>query len=146
MIDLKTLQNLIIDWAKERDLLKKENADKQRLRLLEEVGETARAILKNNIVEIKDGIGDIFVILTILAKQESEIFEIKSEINKNIDYTIVELLNSIVYFEYNNTYSVLTRICTQLNLNLEECCNLAWNQIKNRKGETIDGTFIKFEK
>ena len=65
MKTLQELQVLILQWAKEKDLLKFENAPKQRLKLLEEVGETAGAILKNDVKEIKDGIGDIFVVLAI---------------------------------------------------------------------------------
>lgn len=57
MKTLQELQPLILEWAKEKDLLKLENAPKQRLKLLEEVGETAGAILKNKHGEIKDRTG-----------------------------------------------------------------------------------------
>ena len=39
MEKLKELQVLILEWAKDKDLLKLENAPKQRLKLLEEVRE-----------------------------------------------------------------------------------------------------------
>jgi len=39
------------------------------LKVMEEVGETAGALAKNNTAELKDGIGDSFVTLIILAKQ-----------------------------------------------------------------------------
>ena len=54
MKTLQELQVLILQWAKEKNLLKLENAPKQRLKLLEEVGETAGAILKNKTDDIKD--------------------------------------------------------------------------------------------
>ena len=72
MKTLQELQALILQWAKEKDLLKSENAPKQRLKLLEEVGEAAGAILKNKTDDIKDSIGDIFVVLVILSDQLSE--------------------------------------------------------------------------
>ena len=72
MKTLQELQVLILNWAKEKDLLKSENAPKQRLKLLEEVGEAAVAILKNKTDDIKDSIGDIFVVLVILSDQLSE--------------------------------------------------------------------------
>ena len=72
MIQLNELQPLIIKWGIEKDLIKLDNAPKQRLKLLEEVGETARAILKNDVKEIKDGLGDIFVVLVILAEQTEQ--------------------------------------------------------------------------
>lgn len=64
----KLIQN-VVDWAANKDILKKENAPKQLLKVLEEVGETAGALLKSKNDEVKDGIGDSFVTLIILAKQ-----------------------------------------------------------------------------
>lgn len=145
MRTLQELQPLILNWAKEKDLLKFENAPKQRLKLLEEVGETAGAILKNKTDEIKDGIGDIFVVLVILSDQLSE--EILYDINlvgkdddEDFAFLFDNILNSnIIYLSL--TY--LNDICTKLDLDLTECANLAWNEIKDRTGNTIDGTFIK---
>ena len=54
-------------WAKERDLYEKGDPKTQSLKLVEEVGETCRAILKDDDPEVKDGIGDIVVVLTNLA-------------------------------------------------------------------------------
>jgi len=67
-----TFDNLIDNvgqWADDKNILKKENAPKQLLKVMEEVGETAGALLKNKEAEIKDGIGDSFVTLIILSKQ-----------------------------------------------------------------------------
>jgi len=64
----KLIEN-VVDWATDKDILKKENAPKQLLKVLEEVGETAGALLKSKNDEVKDGIGDSFVTLIILAKQ-----------------------------------------------------------------------------
>ena len=145
MKTLQELQVLILQWAKEKDLLKFENAPKQRLKLLEEVGETAGAILKNNHDGIKDGIGDVFVVLVILAEQLSEeIIYNTNRFAKDDDKDFVFLFDSILdskrlYF----SLAYLNDICTKLNLDLTECANLAWNEIKDRTGQTIDGTFIK---
>ena len=145
MKTLQELQKKIMQWAKEKDLLKLENAPKQRLKLLEEVGETAGAILKNNTDEIKDGIGDMFVVLVILAEQLSEeiLFETYG-VAKDNDEDFVFLFDNIL--NSNRLYfslAYLNDICTKLNLDLTECANLAWNEIKDRKGNTINGTFIK---
>ena len=40
---------------------------------------------------------------------------------------------------------VLTLIANQQGTNLKECYNLAYNEIKDRKGEMRNGTFIKEE-
>ena len=87
------------DWAEEKNLLKKENSQAQMLKVLEEVGETAGALLKNKNKEIKDGLGDSFVTLIIL--------------------------------------------CYQLGLEPTDCLQAAWDEIKNRKGKTVNGTFIR---
>lgn len=145
---MKTLQELqptILNWAKEKDLLKSENAPKQRLKLLEEVGETAGAILKNNTDEIKDGIGDIFVVLVILAEQlNEEILFDMTRASKNDHQDFIFLFDEIL--DSNRIYfslAYLNDICTKLNLDLTECANIAWNEIKDRTGQTINGTFIK---
>ena len=63
------LSDNVLVWAQEKGILVKDNAPKQMLKVLEEVGETAGALLKGNETEIKDGIGDSFVTLIILSKQ-----------------------------------------------------------------------------
>ena len=145
MKTLQELQLLIWEWANDKDLLKLENAPKQRLKLLEEVGETAGAILKNKTSEIKDGIGDIFVVLVILAEQLSEkILLDMNGVAEDDDQDFVFLFDNILNSKriyYSLAY--LKDICKKLDLNLAECANLAWNEIKDRKGNTIDGTFIK---
>ena len=145
MKTLHELQLLIWEWANDKDLLKLENAPKQRLKLLEEVGEAARAILKNKTDDIKDGIGDIFVVLVILSEQLSE--EILLDMNgvakddgQDFIFLFDNILNSKrIYF----SISYLNDICKKLNLDLTECANIAWNEIKDRTGQTINGTFIK---
>ena len=145
MKTLQELQVLILQWAKEKNLLKLENAPKQRLKLLEEVGETAGAILKNNHEGVKDGIGDIFVVLVILSEQLSkEILFDMNGVAKDDDQDFVFLFDNIL--NSNRLYfslAYLNDICRKLNLDLTECANLAWNEIKDRKGNTIDGVFIK---
>jgi NTP pyrophosphatase (non-canonical NTP hydrolase) len=101
-----TFDNLIENvqlWAQNKDILKSENAPKQLMKVMEELGETAGAIAKNKATdEIMDGIGDTFVTLIILSYQ--------------------------------------------LGLEPSACLEAAWNEIKDRKGNTVNGVFIKEEK
>ena len=102
MDKLTTLDELVANvtaWAQERGLLDKENVPKQMLKIMEEVGETASAILKNDHAKIIDGIGDSLVTLIVLSKQ--------------------------------------------LGLEPLDCLEIAWNEIKDRKGKMVDGTFVK---
>ncbi len=54
-------------WAKDRGLYDKGNVQTQYVKLIEEAGELAQAILKQDTKEIEDAIGDIVVVLTTLA-------------------------------------------------------------------------------
>jgi len=89
----------VSQWAQDKGLLEKENVTKQLLKVMEEVGETASAILKGDHAKIVDGIGDSFVTLIVLSKQ--------------------------------------------LGLEPLYCLEVAWNEIKDRKGNMVDGTFVK---
>jgi NTP pyrophosphatase (non-canonical NTP hydrolase) len=62
---------LIRAWAKERGIYDKGDSKTQYVKLMEEAGELAKALLTNNKLEIKDAIGDMVVVLTNLAKLEN---------------------------------------------------------------------------
>ena len=62
--------DLIRFWAKDRGLYDKGNSHTQYVKLQEEAGELAKALLKNDKPEIIDAIGDIVVVLTNLAHLE----------------------------------------------------------------------------
>jgi len=92
----------ITQWADDKGILVPDNAPKQSMKIMEELGETMGAILKGKKTdEVIDGIGDILVTVIILSKQ--------------------------------------------LGLEPTECLESAWNEIKDRKGKTVNGTFIKQE-
>ena len=38
---------------------------------------------------------------------------------------------------------VLTVLCTQLNISVEECIRIAYDEIKDRKGKMVNGVFMK---
>lgn len=144
MHSLQELQPMILEWAKEKDLLKPENADKQRLKLLEEVGETAQAVLKNDKEKCKDGVGDIFVVLIILYAQLNIEFDFNVEpLEKYEELSEQERLMTLLYYHDAVGFDQLHYFCQENELVLVECANLAWNEIKNRTGKTVGGTFIK---
>jgi len=64
----KSQFDLIREWADERGLYENGDTKTQALKLVEEVGETCRAILKEDYEEVVDGIGDCVVVLTNLAE------------------------------------------------------------------------------
>lgn len=149
MESLEKLQPLIIEWAREKNLLFADNAPKQRLKLIEECGELASAILKNDIEKQKDAIGDIFVVLVILAEQIGFQLIITglsySENNKNYQklFEIIDCAFDDEFANISNSIDWLYDLSIDLKLDLTECANIAWNEIKYRKGKTVNGTFIK---
>ena len=92
------LVKLVEEWAREKNL---DNAEpeKQMLKVVEEVGEVAAALARNNKNDLRDGIGDVVVTLVILAIQN--------------------------------------------DMDLYECLNQAYNEIKDRKGKNVNGVFVK---
>ena len=75
-MDLKLTQfDLIRAWANERGLYKGGDTKTQSLKLVEEVGEICRAVLKNKHNDVVDGIGDAVVVLTNLAELQGTSIE-----------------------------------------------------------------------
>ena len=60
--------DLIREWAQDKGIYAKGDSKTQYIKLMEEAGEVGRAILKEDLPEIKDGIGDMVVVLTNLAE------------------------------------------------------------------------------
>ena len=69
MQNTETTQSKVINWAKEKGLINQANITRQALKLTEEVGELASAIIKDKRNEQIDAIGDIQVVLIILCEQ-----------------------------------------------------------------------------
>jgi NTP pyrophosphatase (non-canonical NTP hydrolase) len=66
-----TLVHLVEEWARMRGLLTADvKPEMQMLKLVEEVGETAKALAYEDKWGLKDGIGDCLVCLIVLAKQK----------------------------------------------------------------------------
>ena len=68
--DSNNVYDLIRQWADERGIYRNGDSKTQFIKLQEETGELARAILKNNREELIDAIGDAVVVLTNLAALE----------------------------------------------------------------------------
>lgn len=138
------LKKLIINWANERNLIKKENAEKQYLKFLEEVGETAKAILKDDSTGVIDGFGDIAVTMIILGEQIGNSQELSDNNNFLTGITLYDVVKRVgPDFVNPSAMNFLFDCAYSYGLNLNDCLLAAWNEIKDRKGKTINGTFIK---
>ena len=61
----------IEQWADDRNIIKGSDPKSQFIKLMEEVGELAEGIRRGDLAEVQDGIGDVVVVLTILAAQHN---------------------------------------------------------------------------
>ena len=75
--------NKIRDWAKDRNLYQKGDSKTQYVKLIEEAGELAQALLKQDKAEIKDAIGDMVIVLANLSELEG--FKIEDCINDSFN-------------------------------------------------------------
>jgi NTP pyrophosphatase (non-canonical NTP hydrolase) len=66
-MELKNEFEPIRNWAENKGIYEKGDPKTQYIKLMEEVGELAMSLLKNNDEEFKDAIGDCVVVLTNLA-------------------------------------------------------------------------------
>jgi NTP pyrophosphatase (non-canonical NTP hydrolase) len=84
----------IREWATKRGIYEKGDTKTQFLKLMEEVGELGRAILKKDAEETKDAIGDIIVVLTNLTElANKDVFignEVKIEDCINSAYEVIK--------------------------------------------------------
>lgn len=96
--------DLIRQWAQDRNLIEGSDLKSQFVKLIEEAGELANSIAKQNDIEFSDAIGDMFVVLTIMAAQngmriEDCIFgsynEIKHRKGKMVDGIFIKEENNV---------------------------------------------------
>ena len=99
--EIKELETLIANWAEEKGLLNPDFAPKQFMKIQEELGELASAIIKEDIDKEIDGFADVLITIIVLAWQR--------------------------------------------NINLKHALNMGWNEIKDRKGKMVNGSFVKEE-
>lgn len=71
------------------------------------------------------------------AKMNEEAGEIAHELTRG-HYNTEEMKDAI-----GDTYVTLVGMAHHLGLDIAECAKMAYNEIKDRKGKVIDGSFVK---
>lgn len=71
-------------------------------------------------------------------KLTEEVSEVGDAIVKNDTESLIDGIG--------DTLVVLIGLCLQNNLDIEECLETAYNEIKNRKGKMVNGMFVKENK
>ena len=120
------LEKEIIEWADDKDLIENGNSYAQYAKFLEEGTEILVAMNKLEIL-IKSSAN-----LDVNNSKQLEEHIIKDKVVRD------ELVDGL-----GDTLVTLIILAAQYGLELENCLEYAYNEIKNRTGKTVGGTFIK---
>lgn len=163
MAGLQQLIKNIEQWAEDRNLIEGSTPQKQFIKLMEEFGELCSGVAKNKPDVIKDSIGDCFVVMVILAAQRkkdemhssAEIADQYRYFNVDIESRLIEALSSLNRLSYELSspenisalfglfFIEIVEVARYFDLDIHDCVQAAWDEIKDRKGRMIDGVFVK---
>lgn len=163
MQTLNAYSDLIRGWAADRNLIEGSKPVNQFDKLFEENGENAGHSARGKLDLVPDDLGDMFVVITILAAQlglnvplaKAQTYEgsdtlcstIRLSLYAELGHLVVlvdkRCLDSDIEFSLGEVAYLLRRQAQDLGTTLEACVDNAWNEIKDRKGRMIDGVFVK---
>ena len=157
---MEDLIKKIEQWAEDRNIINGTKPIDQAMKLFSEFGELADNIGKGR--DCRDDIGDVFIVLTIICKQckksinvvvdnvvsDPHCFESNSKVSViELGMTITSMLHENnsdpLMFNVEGALCDLNDICIVNGYTLEECVQIAYDDIKDRKGIVHNGLFIK---
>ena len=165
MTQLKTLQTNIEQWAVDRNL-HTGDPSRQVLKLIEEQGELAAAIARDNHEEMADAIGDVTVVALVMAKQLNVSVDLWTAFERSskgsdekidLNAAIASLAENIshlatfVYYKHSHhahhfiehVITMVADVADALNIDYISAVQSAYDTIKDRKGKLVNGVFIK---
>lgn len=146
----------IEQWAHDRNLINGCQPIDQAMKLFSEAGELADNIGKGRCV--KDDIGDVAVVLTIITKQlgktladvdapqwaEGDNKTLMQKLQSSLtDFVECATFGGFSYGLCRRILNILNAIAANHKTTLEECLAVAYNDIKDRKGVMHNGVFVK---
>lgn len=159
--------NKILEWALERDIISLQNANTrlqtQQLKFMSELGEYCDASIAGNRDEIKDALGDMFVVscsIVFLRVIASDDITYTKAVDKTISRfseayidtdrllwhtdTVFDLAEDAGIICIGSLLTNLDRLAQLNDVDLLDCVAGAYNTIKNRRGKTLpNGNFVK---
>ena len=170
-LTIQELVPLIQEWAKERKIYEQLTPFDELLKTHEEVGELIKACYDNDKPAIQDAIGDVMVTLInycyfkevdfipIIRKslrrpntKRVPLCFIALQVNRSLNSLIFDearsnVFDTLEYISFTVHYIMrpLNSIALLESTSLEECLNIAYNEIKDREGRIINGKFVKDE-
>ncbi len=122
-MNFEELKTKVEEWAEDKDLLHSENADKQFMKFVEEVFEFKTEM-------------DILVRYRNYYRENPQ---------KKIPKAEHERITKKAELELGDIIVTLIVLCNQLNIDIVECLEMAYEKISKRHGKTVNGLFIKEE-
>ena len=155
------LEEKVQQWFIDRNL-HEANPVKQFLKLMEESGELFEGIAKDKSELIYDALGDIQVVMIGLEQQINNGAQISANEQELELLLMVSSLGNISQKLYSHVChnetqtpliksdimfldSVINSVSIFNGTNTENCLQIAYDAIKDRKGKMIDGVFVKEE-
>jgi hypothetical protein len=145
----------IAQWARDRNFPQGATVAQQDVKLFEEFGELCGGIARIGAAEpgsekhaklmsqIKDGIGDVMVVMIVQTTIINDPTVWNVQIVSTKRRATRDLAIALAHHEYARARDILNLWATQYGLTLEECLAAAWEEIKDRKGQMVDGVFVK---
>lgn len=122
-MNFDVLKTSVEKWAEDKDLLHSENAEKQFMKFIEEVFEFKTEM-------------DILVRYRNYYRENPQ---------KKIPKAEHERITKKAELELGDIIVTLIVLCNQLNIDIVECLEMAYEKISKRHGKTVNGLFIKEE-
>ena len=155
------LEEKVQQWFVDRNL-HEANPVKQFLKLMEESGELFEGIAKDKSELIYDALGDIQVVMIGLEQQINNGAQISANEQElelllmvsSLGNTSQKLYSHVCHNETQTPLiksdimfldSVINSVSIFNGTNTENCLQIAYDAIKDRKGKMIDGVFVKEE-
>lgn len=159
---MRILRQNVLNWADDKGLLKEENALYQLAKFSEEFGEWHEAVNKEEKI---DAAGDGDVVITILEAQLGlnphelvaaalQFYDLFKPLSKDAQMSIALGRLAMGILKKNREAQVfgaagvrvaLSGFRASIGLTEQECLEYAWNEIKDRTGKMVGGSFVKSE-
>lgn len=122
MSKFEDVQENVLNWADKKNLLVEKNSRKQFMKFIEEVFE--------------------------FKEEMDTLLNCRSYIKENpkkVPWEEHERLIENAMLEMGDIFVTLIILCDQLKMHPQKCLDMAYEKIKDRKGKTINGLFVKEE-
>ncbi len=160
------LLEAIVAWGHARNIIRGTTDFDQWVKCASEVGELADGLAKKQPEMIKDAIGDVIVMLCVMAEQmnrfdvklfypksghevarrgwtSKELFHVAYESFGGLGWSIRTDRRPSAPAYVHSLVTYLSEIAIAEGFSLDDCIEFAYDQIKDRKGVVFNGTFIK---